>query len=166
MANREQINPTLLIGLETAARAATKRDWRQGKVLLTAQTKKWSQREVDEANEQEHRTVFADFHEGDEGRGRQRIAFCERKDDAAYIAFADPEMILTMIDEIRWLRQQLNENCIPQILRKERAAVFNDALQAAAITGYVTCGETHHVTLGEKVRVAILSIEDEGPRHG
>lgn len=36
------------------------------------------------------------------------------------------------------------------------------ALQEAAVVGYVTCAETRHVTLGDKVHASILALQS-GP---
>ncbi|PZU22450.1 MAG: hypothetical protein DI589_11180 [Shinella sp.] len=48
-------------------------------------------------------------------------------------------------------------------LRQQLVRARNKALYDAAHVGYVSCAETRHVTLGDKVRSAILAMKDSVP---
>ena len=47
--------------------------WQQGRLLLTANTRRWSKEQRDEADDIERRTAFANFKTADEGRSREYV---------------------------------------------------------------------------------------------
>jgi len=66
--------------------------WSQGRTLRTRQTERWTPEEIARNDQQEARMVFANFSALDEGRGRIRVAICERAEDAKVMA-AVPALI-------------------------------------------------------------------------
>lgn len=47
--------------------------WQQGRLLLTDNTRRWSQEQRDEADAIERSTAFVNFSASDEGRGREYV---------------------------------------------------------------------------------------------
>jgi len=47
--------------------------WQQGRLLLTANTRRWSKEQRDEANDIERCTAFANFTASDKGRSRNYV---------------------------------------------------------------------------------------------
>ena len=47
--------------------------WQQGRLLLTANTRRWSKEQRDEADDIEQCTAFAFFSASNEGRGREYV---------------------------------------------------------------------------------------------
>lgn len=84
-------NTTEIISLLDELRGkATQGEWRQGKLLLTAQTKRWTEDARRRGDEEEQRYIFTGFSGADEGRSRQVVLGCisEMSDprlDAEYI---------------------------------------------------------------------------------
>lgn len=62
--------------------------WRQGKTLVTRQTRQWSPQQIAANDAIESLAVFANFTGQDEGRSRVLIARCERASDAKLVAMA------------------------------------------------------------------------------
>jgi hypothetical protein len=58
---------------------------RQGKVLLTSQTKRWSKEEWDRAEEQEKKMLFYNFSGKDHGRGREVVYVAKTKEEARQV---------------------------------------------------------------------------------
>jgi len=69
--------------------------WAQGRVLSTPQTQRWTAAERAASSARERRMVFASFSAMDQGRGRIRVAICEREEDARLIAAA-PDMLAAL----------------------------------------------------------------------
>lgn len=65
--------------------------WSQGVTLNTRETRRWSPEETATNDVRERLMVFSGFTPLDEGRGRRRVAICDRPEDARLIAKA-PEM--------------------------------------------------------------------------
>ncbi len=93
--------------------------WRQGFVLFTNGTKRWSDEQMKENNEHEGRIVFSNFTEADQGRSRKRVCVCETKEDAALIAAA-PNMLR--------LLQFIFEECTEGRLKDEIALTIKQAI--------------------------------------
>lgn len=65
--------------------------WRQGVLLLTETTRRWSDEERRRGADHESLRVFAQFSEADEGRSRVHVALVRSAADARLIAAA-PDM--------------------------------------------------------------------------
>ena len=55
----------------------SKEPWEAGRLLITSQTKKWSQEEKQRTDAIEKLQVFSNFSELDQGRSRERVTVCE-----------------------------------------------------------------------------------------
>lgn len=66
----------------------TEGPWRQGVLLDTANTRRWSEQQRQEQRQFERRRIFANFHAVDEGRSRAIVAQCSTENDARLIASA------------------------------------------------------------------------------
>jgi len=55
---------------------------KQGCLLDTPTTRRWTQAEREQADAHERRTLFFGFTSADEGRSRVRVALCDREEDA------------------------------------------------------------------------------------
>lgn len=58
------------------------RMWRTGRLLITTQTRHWSQQRRDEADAIERRSIFAGFTPEDEGRSRLFVYQCDTVEEA------------------------------------------------------------------------------------
>lgn len=77
--------------------------WSRGFILMTADTRKWTQEKIDQNNEHENKMVFAGFTAHDQGRSRKLICTCKDKQDATFIAAA-PDMyrlLLSLWEQVK-----------------------------------------------------------------
>ena len=84
----------------------TPRPWRQGRTLLTAQTRTWNGKQWRENETFEGLQVFANFRDEDQGRGRILVCRCERVEDARYIAQL-PNIVSRLKEALKAARDHL-----------------------------------------------------------
>ena len=101
---------------EKLKREATSGEWNQGRLLLTNETKRWTQGQKDHADDREKRMVFCNFTSTDEGRGRRPLFASPdvtSKEDAAFIAHAHNwdvvSVVRELVEEVTRLREELEE---------------------------------------------------------
>lgn len=102
--------------------------WRQGKTLLTAQTRRWSPERMAANEAVERLKVFANFTPEDEGRSRDLIADCRSFDDARKIALVNPmARVCEAAAELRMLKDTSRSSLDAMALLDRKL----DALDAA-----------------------------------
>ena len=112
--------------LKAKAEAAGKEWWQQGRFLDLPQYARQSPEWKEAAQQRELRTVFVHFSTLDQGTGRVRIADCPHIEHAAFIAAANPAVILAILAELDALRA-----------KSERATGFLESFIYEAHKGYV-----------------------------
>ena len=95
--------------LKQMAEALGKEWWQQGRFLDLPQYARQSPEWKEAAQQRELRTVFVHFNTLDQGRGRIRIADCPHIEIAAYIATANPAVIVALLDELEALRAAMKK---------------------------------------------------------
>ena len=104
----------------------TQGEWNQGRLLLTNETKRWTQGQKDHADDREKRMVFCNFTSTDEGSGRRPLFASPdvtSKEDAAFIAYAhnwEPTKIIReLVEQLQAFKNTLNESQEIKRLRGE-----------------------------------------------
>jgi hypothetical protein len=85
-------------------------DWTQGRLLPTAQVRKWSRQQREHTESVERCIVYRIYRRfcaGDDGRSRAPVATCYDPDTAAYIAAAQPSVVQYLVTRERLKRGSL-----------------------------------------------------------
>lgn len=86
--------------LRELAENCRRKNWSQGVLLSTIAVRRMTPAERNDADERERRTVCADFLASDEGRSRTHIAQTVDPHDARYIAAANPQSVIALLDAL------------------------------------------------------------------
>lgn len=109
---------------------ATPGPWRQGKLLSTATTRRWSHAVRAEVQEQEKLCVYACFHEADEGQGRKFVATFLRPEDAA-LGAAAPELLDAVLVALPYVEDALDSPIFKKGVVKKAVAQLRTAIEKA-----------------------------------
>ncbi len=95
--------------LDGLAKAAGDQPWQQGRMLATAETRRWTEQQKQVCEHRELQMVFQGFTAVDQGCSRQRVALFEAAEHAAFVAEANPAAVRALIAELKAQRQALSE---------------------------------------------------------
>ena len=98
-----------LDALDGLAKAAGDQPWQQGRMLATAETRRWTEQQKQACEHRESKMVFQSFTAVDQGCSRQRVALFEDAEHAAFFAEANPVAVRALIAELKAQRQALAE---------------------------------------------------------
>lgn len=95
--------------------------WQQGRLLDTAQTRRWTDAERRLAEDEEKTLVVTHFYPGDEGRSREFVARCANADVARLVVQA-PAMLAALKGEVDHLRPSRWTAWLPRRLKARTQA--------------------------------------------
>ena len=134
----------------------TELPWRQGRLLTTNQTRRWTEQERLHADHVEKHRIFANFTCQDNGRSRQFVAECRSLDDLEFIVRACNSHY-ELLDAAREALCEINKRDVDDVNRELQDKGLPDKLNVYDLNLL-----DRRSKAGWKLEAAIAKAEPEG----